>query len=128
MKDKVKGKGMVKGILTLTLILTLALCVQAKVIVDISSSPVVQVRTATVAGEAVSLLPPDKKWKLVWHDEFNGSEIDKTKWMCRESFWGADFPAFAHNFEGVEMTGHSVKLHLLRKGNDFSSHTCRRVL
>ena len=98
-----------------------ALSVQAKFIVDISSSPVVQVRTATVAGEAVSLLPSDKKWKLVWHDEFNGPEIDRTKWMCRESFWGADFPAFAHDFEGVEMTGHSVKLHLLRKGNDFSS-------
>ena len=98
-----------------------ALSVQAKFIVDISSSPVVQVRTATVAGEAVSLLPSDKKWKLVWHDEFNGPEIDRTKWMCRESFWGADFPAFAHDFEGVEMTGQSVKLHLLRKGNDFSS-------
>ena len=41
--------------------------------------------------------------------------------MCRESFWGQDFPAFAHNFEGVEMTGKTVRLHLLRKGDDFCS-------
>ena len=89
--------------------------------VDIKSRPVVQERVESVGGEAVSLLPPGKKWKLVWHDEFNGPEIDKTKWMCRESFWGADFPAFAHDFKGVEMTGGTVKLHLMREGANFSS-------
>ena len=89
--------------------------------VDIRQVPVTQVSVEAVKGEAASLLPPDRKWKLVWHDEFNGAEIDKTKWMCRESFWGEDFPAFAHGFEGVEMTGRSVRLHLLRKGDDFSS-------
>ncbi len=81
----------------------------------------VQVKNESVAGKAASLLPPGKKWKLVWHDEFDQKEIDKTKWMCRESFWGHDFPAFAHNFEGIEMTGETAKLHLLRKGDDFCS-------
>ena len=89
--------------------------------VDIKPVPVTQNRAVTVDGEAASLLPPGKKWKLVWHDEFNGSEIDKTKWMCRESFWGADFPAFAHDFKGVEMTGNTVRLHLMRDGDQFSS-------
>ena len=88
---------------------------------EIEKSPVVQVKQATVPGKADSLLPRGKTWRLVWHDEFDGAEIDKTKWMCRESFWGQDFPAFAHAFEGVEMTGETVKLHLLRKGDDFCS-------
>ena len=90
--------------------------------IDIAPVPVTQVATPAVAGEAPSLLPPGKEWKLVWNDEFNGAEIDKTKWMCRESFWGQDFPAFSHDFEGVEMTGRgTVRLHLLRKGDDFTS-------
>ena len=88
---------------------------------EIEKSPVVQVKQAAVPGKADSLLPRGKTWKLVWHDEFDAKEIDKTKWMCRESFWGQDFPAFAHAFEGVEMTGETVKLHLLRKGDDFCS-------
>ena len=89
--------------------------------VSVKDKPVVQVPFKPFADEAPSLLPPNKKWKLVWNDEFNGREIDKTKWMCRESFWGQDFPAFAHNYEGVEMTGKTVRLHLLRKGDDFCS-------
>ncbi len=90
--------------------------------VDSSITPVTQIESRTVEGEAPSLLPPGKNWRLVWHDEFNGSEIDRTKWMCRESFWGSDFPAFAHDFEGVEMTGRgTVRLHLVRKGDDFCS-------
>ena len=90
--------------------------------IDIAPVPVTEVAVSAVAGEAPSLLPPGKAWNLAWHDEFNGTEIDRTKWMCRESFWGADFPAFAHDFEGVEMTGRgTVRLHLLRKGDDFCS-------
>ena len=81
----------------------------------------IQVKASTVAGKADSLLPPGKKWKLVWHDEFDGQTIDTSKWMCRQSFWGMDFPAFAHEYEGVEMTGETVKLNLVRKGDDFTS-------
>ena len=54
---------------------------------EIEKAPVVQVKQAAVPGKADSLLPRGKTWKLVWHDEFDGAEIDKTKWMCRESFW-----------------------------------------
>ena len=75
----------------------------------------------TVKGKSPSLLPRGTDWKLVWHDEFDQKEIDRTKWLCRESFWGADFPAFSHDYEGVEMTGETVKLKLLQKGDDFTS-------
>ena len=87
----------------------------------IETTPVSQVETASVAGKVASLLPAGKEWKLVWHDEFDGKELDRTKWMCREAFWGYDMPALAHGFEGVEMTGETVKLNLVRKGDDFSS-------
>lgn len=89
--------------------------------VDIRNDKPVATAVETVAGKAKSLLPPGRSWKLVWHDEFDGKEIDRTKWMCRESFWGKDFPAFAHDFEGVEMTGETVKLNLLCKDGQFSS-------
>ncbi len=99
-----------------------ALCAGAKFIeAHVETRAPVQVKTEAVAGKAPSLLPPGKKWTLVWHDEFDRKEIDRTKWMCRESFWGYDFPAFAHGFEGVEMTGETVKLNLIRKGDDFTS-------
>ena len=32
---------------------------------------------------AKSLLPPGKEWRLVWHDEFDGTELDMTKWSFR---------------------------------------------
>ncbi len=32
---------------------------------------------------AKSLLPAGKKWKLVWNDEFDGTELDMTKWSFR---------------------------------------------
>ena len=98
------------------------LCAEAKFVdAKIETRGPVQTTNETVSGKAASLLPPGKKWRLVWHDEFDQKTIDKTKWMCRESFWGHDFPAFAHDYEGVEMTGETVKLNLVRKGDDFTS-------
>jgi len=35
--------------------------------------------TSRVEGK----LPPDSKWKLVWNDEFDGSQLDSTKWSYR---------------------------------------------
>lgn len=107
---------------TLLAVSAAALTATAKFVpVDMTVRKPVQVKAETVKGKEPSLLPPGKRWKLVWNDEFDGKEIDRTKWMCRESFWGRDFPAFAHDFEGVEMTGESVKLNLVRHGDDFTS-------
>lgn len=58
-----------------------------------------------VEGHASSLLPADKQWKLVWSDEFDGTELDMTKWDYRLSMmhrrhkgWGT---------EGVKLDGNS---------------------
>lgn len=40
-----------------------------------------------LAGEAPSTLPPlpaGKTWKLVWHDEFNGTRLDPANWESPE--------------------------------------------
>ena len=39
---------------------------------NMKTRSVVQVETKTLKDEAPSYLPAGKKWKLVWHDEFNG--------------------------------------------------------
>ena len=35
-----------------------------------------------------SYLPDGKKWKLVWSDEFDGTELDTTKWDYRLAMMG----------------------------------------
>ena len=47
--------------------------------VDIKSRPVVQERVESVGGEAASLLPPGKKWKIVGGNGWNGYGAD-SKW------------------------------------------------
>ena len=44
-------------------------------------------------GHASSLLPEGKNWQLVWNDEFDGTELDRTKWGGACSISGANpFP------------------------------------
>lgn len=74
-------------------------------------------------GHAPSFLPEDKKWKLIWNDEFDGTELDRSKWGFRLNFWGQPMPAFTE--EGVELDGNShLRLHLIKKedGNYCSAH------
>ena len=40
-----------------------------------------------INGHEPSLLP-DGEFKLVWADEFDGNELDRTKWDFRLNFWG----------------------------------------
>jgi beta-glucanase (GH16 family) len=67
-----------------------------------------------------STLPSDKKWKLVWHDEFDGNTLDTTKWNYRLNYWGYKSPTFTK--EGVELDGNGhLRINLVRKGDDFLS-------
>ncbi|MCK5101618.1 MAG: glycoside hydrolase family 16 protein [Cyclobacteriaceae bacterium] len=69
-----------------------------------------------------SQLPEDIKWKLIWHDEFNGTELDTTKWdyrlhlmQVRHSTWTT---------KGAELDGNgNLLLKLYEKdGQFYSSH------
>ena len=46
-----------------------------------------------VTGHEPSLLP-DGNWELVWNDEFDGTELDRTKWDYRLSMMGRRHPAW----------------------------------
>ena len=73
-------------------------------------------------NNAPSLLPKGKKWKLVWSDEFNGNELDRSKWGFRLYFWGKRFKAFSD--KGVEVSNGTLKLHLVKNpdGSYCSAH------
>ena len=75
--------------------------------------------TVAVEGHAPSLLPSDKRWRLVFHDEFDGDALDESKWNYRLNFWGYRSPAFTT--DGVEVKDGALRIHLLRRGDDFCS-------
>ena len=65
---------------------------------------------------------PEGDWKLAWADEFDGNELDESKWNFREYFWGRKSPTFTR--EGVSVDGNSnLVISLVKKGDDyFSGH------
>lgn len=73
-----------------------------------------------VEGHLPSFLPDGKEWKLTWHDEFDGPELDRSKWDFRLNFWGKRFPAYTD--EGIKFDGNSnLEIHLVKKGDDYCS-------
>ena len=76
----------------------------------------------TVKGESPSLLPDGHEFKLVWHDEFNGTQLDTSKWGYRTNFWGRRFEAFAAPEDGcVEVKDGKVHLKLKKRAD---GHFC----
>ena len=57
--------------------------------------PKATAEASPVPGHAASNLPAGKKFKLVWHDEFDGTALDTTKWCYRTNFWGRPAPWYA---------------------------------
>ncbi len=73
-----------------------------------------------VAGHEPSFLPEDSEWKLVWADEFDGTELDRTKWGFRLNFWGERFDAYTE--EGIVLDGNShIELHRVEKDGCYVS-------
>ena len=62
-----------------------------------------------VENHVPSYLPEDSEWKLVWADEFDGTELDRTKWDFRLMFWGERFDAYTDR--GVIVRDGCVELH-----------------
>lgn len=73
-----------------------------------------------LSGHEPSRLPAEKNWQLIWNDEFDGTELDTSKWGFRLNFWGKPFPAFTT--EGVVLDGQShLQLHVVKKGDQYCS-------
>ena len=57
-----------------------------------------------VNGHEPSFLP-DGDWELVWSDEFDGTELDTSKWDFRMAMMGKKWPAWTN--KGVSLDGNS---------------------
>lgn len=71
-----------------------------------------------INGHEPSLLP-DGEFKLVWSDEFDGNELDRTKWHFRLNFWGKPFKAYTD--QGIIVKGGCVELHRVEKDGCYVS-------
>jgi len=86
--------------------------------VTLDSMPVACREATTVKGQAPSLLPEGKKFKLVWHDEFDGTALDESKWSYRTNFWGRPAHWFAKPEDGcVEVKDGVVRLKVKKLPN-----------
>lgn len=66
-------------------------------------------------------LPPGKEWKLVWSDEFDGTELDRTKWGFRRHLMQQRHETFCGE-EGVQLDGKGfLHLKLIEKDGQFYS-------
>ena len=84
----------------------------AFLVVAVSS---VCVEATPVEGEAPSLLPEGREFRLVWHDEFSGDRLDETKWSYRTNFWGKRASWFAAPEDGaVEVGGGVARLRIVK--------------
>ena len=84
----------------------------------IGSLPVACSEARTVEGREPSLLPTEKKFKLVWHDEFDGTKLDESKWSYRTNFWGRRAHWFAAPEDGcVEVADGKLRLKLKKLPN-----------
>ncbi len=77
-----------------------------------ATNPGGDTETFALPGHAESCLPAGKRWKLVWHDEFDGPELDRSKWGFRLNFWGRRFPAYSE--QGVELKDGALRLHMIK--------------
>ncbi len=58
-----------------------------------------------VKDHAPSFLPDGHEWKLAFADEFDGTELDRTKWDYRTSMMQREHPAWVE--DGVHLDGNS---------------------
>ena len=101
-----------------TVLIAAGLCLAARGHVTLDAYPVACKEAATVADRAPSLLPVGKSFKLVWHDEFDGTTLDESKWSYRTNFWGRNAHWFAKPEDGcVEVKDGVVKLKVKKLPN-----------
>ena len=88
----------------------------AKTIRELDDFPVSCEAVSVVEGREASLLPEGKNFKLVWHDEFDGDQLDETKWGYRTNFWGRTAHWFAKPEDNaVEVKDGLLHLKLVRR-------------
>ncbi len=87
------------------------------VIVEVKDAQMV--KHSPLKDHAESYLPKEKKWKLVWNDEFDGDKLDESKWNFRRNYWGKKSPTFTD--EGVTVEDSNLHIALIKKDDNYYS-------
>ena len=75
-----------------------------------------------VNGHKPSLLPDEKKWKLIWNDEFDATELDTSKWYYRLYLGGKRHKTYIE--DAISFDGNSnIVFHLVEKDGQYYSST-----
>ena len=80
------------------------------------------VESAVIPDHEPSLLPPGRKWRLAWHDEFDGTELDRTKWAFRMSIMQKRHPGYTDKGVHLDGRGNAVFDIRIEDGRPVSSH------
>lgn len=72
-----------------------------------------------ISTEHPSDLPKGPQWELVWHDEFNGTELDRTKWDYRLNIMQKRHHTFTN--AGVTVSGGLCHLTLIENNGQYYS-------
>ncbi len=73
-----------------------------------------------VDGHISSYLPEGKEWELIWNDEFDGPELDTSKWDFRLNYWGKRFDGYTD--QGIVFDGNSnIELHRTERNGTYVS-------
>ncbi len=72
-----------------------------------------------VENKVPSILP-DGEWKMVWHDEFDNGQLDRTKWDFRYNMMGSYCKHWVAD-EGIEFDDDNVIFKLIEKNGLYSS-------
>ena len=78
-----------------------------------------------VAEHEPSLLPEGKRFRLVWSDEFDGTELDRTKWDYRAAMMGKVHPARTDDGATLDGNGNDAVFTLQLKNGMPSAPGCR---
>ena len=73
-----------------------------------------------VEGHEPSFLP-EGNWEMVWNDEFDGVELDRSRWDYRLSMMGRRHPAWTDKGVRLDGKGNAVFSLLLEEGRPVSS-------
>lgn len=74
-----------------------------------------------VKNHESSYLPEGKEWKMVWNDEFDGTELDRTKWDYRLCMMGRRHEAWTDKGVALDGKGNCVFTLMEEDGRPVSS-------
>ena len=76
-----------------------------------------------LANETIpSQLPKGKEWKLVWNDEFDGTELDRSKWDFRLHIMQKRYENWTEDAAQLDGNGHLIIKAYEKDGHFYTSH------